>query len=594
MAGAALALFVSSQPFSTPLFASTLDSTLVTATRAAEAPAAALVPSGRLIVSAESGGAWNIFAADPAGSAWQRISSSAVPALDPAVSPDGKTIAFRSKRDGTWDIYTMPTSGSVATRLTRGMIYSGAPVWSPDGKKIAFESYAHDDLDIWTTLAPNASAGVSADGTQPFDLTEDSKAQDYAPAWSPDGQWIAFTSWRTGTQQVFIVPADCTRACKATNISQNKFDDQEPTWSPDGKKIAFVSDRDGQRAIYVADFSTLGLKNARRLTFSGWDDQPAWSPDGKWIAFVSARPTRQPIYIVPAEGGIPRIVDNGPTVASSVAWTADSSIPTDRAASESSAPLYREQPDLAPPGSDHPYELRRITSARLDGGYSKLSGRVADSFAALQARVRKEVGYDFLAILSDMLRPVDVQCDITCDTLSWHKAGRAIDSRLDSNVGLEIVREDQQGETFWRVYLRAAAQDGTMGEPMKEAPWDLSYRARWIVAPGEGGTKKPVPYGFYVDLTELAREYGWQRISSHDSEDFDWKTNKIGAEYWHLQNLQGLNWYQAMREVYSENDLKSVSDWNSLASQSGYDPYLLYLKGLPAPPKAWRWNVFGP
>lgn len=556
---------------------------------AATAPAAALVPSGQLIVSAESGGAWNIYTADPNGGAWQRILSNAIPARDPAVSPDGKTIAFRSKRDGAWDIYTQSANGSAATRLTRGMIYSGAPVWSPDGTRIAFESYARGDLDIWT---------MNGDGTQPLDLTDDSKAQDYGPAWSPDGKWLAFTSWRTGAQQIFITAADCATACKASNLSQNKFDDEQPAWSPDGKQIAFVSDRDGQRAIYVADFSVLGLQNARRLTFSGWDDQPTWSPDGKWVAFISARPTRQPIYLVPAAGGIPRSVDNGPTVASSVAWLADATLGADSALSDAAAPLYIDKPDLAPAGSDHPYELRRITSARLDGGYSKLNSRVADSFGALQARVKQEVGYDFLALLSDMLRPVDVKCDITCDTLSWHKAGRAFDSRLDYSDargigGLEIVREDQQGETFWRVYLRAAAQDGTLGEPLKEAPWDLSYRARWVVAPGAGGTEKPVPYGFYVDFTELAREYGWERISSQNSSDFDWKTNKIGAEYWHFQRTQGLNWYQAMRELYSDSEIRTAGDWNALV-QSGYDPYVLNLKDIPGPAKAWQWNVLGP
>ena len=234
-----------------------------------------------------------------------------------------------------------------------------------------------------------------------------------------------------------------------------------------------------------------------------------------------------------------------------------------------------------------------MRSAQLENGYSKLSGRVADSFDALQARTKKELGYDFLAILSDMLRPVDTKCDVTCDTLSWHKAGRAIDTRLDYGNALEIVREDQQGETFWRVYLRTDKQDGTMGEPMKEASWDLSYRARWIVGRGEGGTPKPLPYGFYVDFTELARQYAWTRISSHDSEDLDWKTNKIGAEYWHFQNMNGLQWYDAMRQVYSESDLKAIADWNALA-QSGYDPYLLYLKDIPEPASAWRWNVVGP
>jgi TolB protein len=158
---------------------------------------------------------------------------------------------------------------------------------------------------------------------------------------------------------------------------------------------------------------------------------------------------------------------------------------------------------------------------------------------------------------------------------------------------LEIVREDQQGEVFFRVYLRTAAQDGTMGEPLKDAPWDMSYRARWVVSPGEGGTKMAVPSGFYVDFTEIARQYGWERISAHDSQDFDWKSNKIGAEYWHFQKLQGLNWYQAMREIYSENDLKALVEWDALV-KSGYDPYVLALKDIPEPAKAWRWNVLGP
>jgi len=227
-----------------------------------------------------------------------------------------------------------------------------------------------------------------------------------------------------------------------------------------------------------------------------------------------------------------------------------------------------------------------------------LNSRVVDSFDALQARIKQEVGYDFLAILSDALRAVDVQCDVTCDTLSWHKAGRAVDTRLDYTDprgigGVEIVREDQQGEVFFRMYLRTAAQDGTMGEPLKEAPWDMSYRARWVVAPGEGGTKMPVPSGFYVDFTEIARQYGWERISAHDGPDFDWKSDKTGAEYWHYQKSQGLNWYQAMRELYSEDDLKSLLQWDALV-RSGYDPYVLYLKDIPEPAKTWRWNVLGP
>jgi len=543
------------------------------------------LPSGKLILSAASGGAWNIYAADPNGNSLARVAPTLTTAREPALSPDGKTLAFRSKRDGIWEIYTAPATGGSLTKLMRGMNYSGAPTWSPDGRRIAFEAMTGGNLNIWT---------INSDGTQALDLTEGSKAHDYAPAWSPDGNWVAFTSWRTGAQQIFITDATCgVNNCKKTfNLSQNKYDDSEPAFSPDGKKMAFVSDRDGQRAIYVAEFSITGLRNARRITFSGWDDQPAWSPDGNFIAFISPRQTRTPVYIVPAEGGLPRVLENSPEFAASVTWAVDASVIANDAPA-APAPLYNSQPDIAPADSGHPYDMRRLRSPRLESGFSRLSGRVADSFIALQARVKQETGYDFLGVVADMWRPLDQKCDVSCDNLSWHKAGRAVDTRLDSNAGLEIVREDMLGETFWRVYLRAASQDGTMGEPLKDAPWDLSYRARWVVGKGDGGAHKPVPSGFYVDFTELARAYGWQRISSHDEEEFDWKSNKLATEYWHFQKTDGTTWYQAMTEVFSDAELKSLTDWN-VRERAGADTYLLSIKGIPAPAKAWRWFVLGP
>ncbi len=536
---------------------------------------------GQLVFAAQREGNWNLYAASPQGGDWLPLTNDGT-SRAPAVSRDGARIAFESHRDGNWEIYAMAVDGSGVTRLTRDPAFDGEPSWSPDGKQIAFASTRHIDLDIWV---------MNADGTNPRDLTDKSPAADFAPAWSPEGQWIAFTSWRTGTAQIFIVSPD---GAQTINLSQNKFDDQSPAWSPDGKQIAFVSDRDGQRAIYVADFSTAGLQNARRITYSGWDDRPTWSPDGKSIAFVSPRPTRQPVYIVSANGGIPRPLGDGAMQIQSVAWSALAPVASNPAPVSPSKALNT----FAPPPPVASAALIPLKDVYLAPSYGEMSNQVAGSFEALRARVKQEAGWDFLGTLSDMTRQlVTGQCGDGCDILSWHKSGRAVDTRLTVDQGgvsmMEIVRQDQLGETYWRIYLRAAVQDGTLGKPLTEPPWDWTQQARWQLAPNQGGVKKPIPVGYYVDFTELAQEYGWQRISSYNDPTLSWKTNASGMEFWHYQKTDGLIWYVALRELYSEQTLAQAFDWNKLLAQK-HDEYLLALKGLPAPPNAWRWFALPP
>jgi TolB protein len=114
-----------------------------------------------------------------------------------------------------------------------------------------------------------------------------------------------------------------------------------------------------------------------------------------------------------------------------------------------------------------------------------------------------------------------------------------------------------------------------------------------VLAPGQGGLEKPVATGYYVDFTELARMYGWERISSHDEPDFDWRTNFTALEYWHFQKTDGLNWYDAMREIYAPADLEYNFDWNK-ARNSGLTELRLYIKHVPPPPSAWKWFMLLP
>lgn len=574
------------------------------------------VEQGTLFFSAERGGRWEIYAAkmNAAGkvpfTAWKQLTRGYSPARAPALSPDGSRLAFQSRKDGNWEIYVLDLLSGQITRLTHDLAYDGAPTWSPDGSQIAFESYRAGDLDIWR---------MNADGTALLNLTADEPSYDFAPTWSPDGQTIAFVSWRTGNKQLYGMSPDGRRV---VNLSQNRFHDEQPAWSPDGKRLAFVSNREGcaehitasvenpplpgsvaagncqRRNIYVADFDGMKLSNVRQVTFMGRDLAPAWSPDNQALAFVSPRPSRQPIFAVNLDDDAPRALNDETGVwVGTVIW---SSLPELRVGVTpiQEPPLYQEAPIPASPAEAKPYKFRAMREVYLAPSWGLLASTVASSYLALRQRVLEESGLDFLGTLSDMTRLISSRCDHTCDDLSWHKSGRAVDTLLTLPVNgqnaVVLVREDVLSEVYWRLYLRAAKQDGSMGEPLKEAPWDLSARARSVIAPGQGGMEGPIEYGYFVDFTELARHYGWNRISAHDDPEFDWRNNREALEFWHFQKEDGLNWWEAMQQVYAPDELAENFDWNTIVSEWDTEPSRVFLKNVPPPPSAWKWFVLVP
>lgn len=545
------------------------------------------VPS-KLILTAEANGHYDLYGWASQGEP-QRLVRDASPMRAPALASDGR-VAYQSRRDGNWEIYVSALDGSNRRRVTNTLDYDGAPAWSPDGARLAFESYRTGNLNVWV---------MNADGSNPVDLTPNPAAQ-FGPAWSPDGRWIAYTSWETGNKQLFLVSPD---GGPAMNLSGTKSGDEQPAWSPDGKQLSFVSNRDGQKAVYLADFvggAKPQLANVRRVTFFGWDFAPAFSPDGQWLAFLSTRPGRQTIYVLPLGGAsgvrVPRPIGDGAWWITSFAWT-NRALPKVDPGPED-PPLYVEQPIRADPASGHPYAAQNVKPIYLAPSYGNMSSRVATSLLALRDRARLETGYDFLGTLSDMMRQMIYPCDADCEILSWHKTGRAVDTLLEYAQGgvtiMETAREDQVGELYWRMYLRAARQDGTQGEPLKDAMWDFSYDARWVATNGEGGVEKPLLSGYYVDFTELARQYGWTRIPSADDPDFDWRSNKLAVEYWHYEKRDGLSWYAAMREVFSASDLLANFDWVKMVQTRQEPERKLYFKEMPPPPSAWKWYVVMP
>ena len=150
-------------------------------------------------------------------------------------------------------------------RLTNHSAGDSSPSWSPDGRHIAFSSRRDDNWEIYV---------MDSDGNNPRRLTNHS-ANDWRPSWSPDGRHIAFSSDRDGNREIYVMDSD---GSNPRRLTKHPASDGYPSWSPDGRHIAFSSRRDDNWEIYVMDSDG---SNPRRLTnHSAGDGYPSWSPDG--------------------------------------------------------------------------------------------------------------------------------------------------------------------------------------------------------------------------------------------------------------------------------------------------------------------------
>jgi Tol biopolymer transport system component len=188
------------------------------------------------------------------------------------------------------------------------VIGNDAPSWSPDGRQIAFTSFRHGNGEIYV---------MRADGSAKRRLTTNTAHDDH-PEWSPDGTRIAFASTRDGNYEIYVMNADGSSPQRLTNDPQS---DYAPTWSPDAQRIAWRTNRDGNGEIYSmrADGTEV-----RRLTVNAAaDESPDWSSDGR-IAFSSNRGggTFQ-IWAVDAEGADLTRLSNGGQNKTEPSWSPD-------------------------------------------------------------------------------------------------------------------------------------------------------------------------------------------------------------------------------------------------------------------------------
>jgi len=475
-----------------------------------------------------------------------RLVSNPADDRDPAISPDGQELAFASHRDGNWDVYRLDFVSGVVARLTLSTTYDGAPAWSPDGKQIVFESYRDNNLDLYT---------MDRDGSNVKRLTKD-PAPDTSPAWSPDGKSIAFASYRNGNKDIYLLPLDLadpeSDLANLTNTPDR--DEDHPAWSPDGTQLAYTSGRPGDQLIYVNTFD-LKFKSLQEADVGlfGQGSEPAWSPDSKAIIFTYHRADRDVLIGANLGGwGLAQEAFGGREFIGHPAW-GSKLIPAEaiaRSVAEAplkSPPLYTEV--VSPTAKGQP-QYAFVQLENVDPPGQLLSDAVDDSFRALRARVLVETGYDYLELVGNTFRPMNHIPRDGQSRRSYHVAGRAVDInqgpfQQDGNRTV-IVREDIGNITYWRVYIKAKAQDGTLGEPLREAPWNLATGTD-----SGGAPMTTVPSGYYVDFTTLANDYGWQRVRAI----WRWRSYYPDVEWWHFQKTDGLPWWEAMKQVYKESDI---------------------------------------
>jgi dipeptidyl aminopeptidase/acylaminoacyl peptidase len=236
----------------------------------------------------------------PDGSRIQRLTTDQAVYASPAVSPDGQSIAVASYVDGGWKgIYLLNRFGQARVKLVGHSSFDGEPAWSPDGTKIAFRS---------TLPGPYGDYGrifvINRDGTGLRQLSPETTDYTYdaSPSWSPDGTQIAYSH----NGALYVINADGNAP---TSLGINGM---YPAWSPDGSKIAYYwyNAANTVTHIFVADRNGT---NVHELTTAELQDQyPQWSPDGREITFHRVENATNPpilhIYKMAPDGsGVARI-----------------------------------------------------------------------------------------------------------------------------------------------------------------------------------------------------------------------------------------------------------------------------------------------
>ena len=241
--------------------------------------------AGAMIVAASAW--WITRSSAPAMMHFSAVTSFAGVQAQPALSPDGRSVAYISNRDGYYNVYVGLVHGGEPVQITHDAAMKAHPSWSPDAGMLAYSQLNDSgEWDIWE---------VPALGGLPRKVVLN--AAD--PAWTPDGHSIVYRN--LNDEQIWIAGAEGESAHALVHGVPYRWE-TEPRVSPDGRTVAFAVRSTGgpYGELGIADVSTGTVRlltNDNALALS-----PVWSPDSRSVYFSSSRGGTLNIWKIGADG----------------------------------------------------------------------------------------------------------------------------------------------------------------------------------------------------------------------------------------------------------------------------------------------------
>ncbi len=505
---------------------------------------------GAIILAIKEGEYTHLFYCLPSACVLNRLTNGPWDDITPAISSDGKFLAFASNRSGRWDLYQLELTSGALLRLTNTPELDANPSWSPDARWLAYESHYTDpvantsNLEIYIREVTASNPEMQT----PIRLT-DHPGADYAPTWSPVGRQIAFVSTRDGNEEIWVANLDSSDN-RFQKISHNQsIVDNHPAWSPDGRYLAWATSVEGVQNIVISD-RTLPEEPPRQIGGGSW---PVWDALGKSLAVILQTPNQTYLAGYQLESTqliLP--VTNLENPVMGITWM-NSNLPQPLPETLQTAAL------VTPPSN---WQRSLSSSAGIPGNrqevvflndisapFPQIHDATDESFYALRSEIIRKTGWDFLSTLENAFVPLT--SPLFPGMLDdWLYTGRGFAFNTASiNAGWTVaIREDFGAQTYWRIFLRSRFQDGSQGLPLQNLVWDFYARNNGDPRAYEQGGKlvETIPQGYWIDFTQIALAYGWERLPALSS----WRLALPSARYNEYVLTDGLSWYNAMLEIY--------------------------------------------